>query len=259
MTDVERRVALFVTCIGELAEPDVPAAVVRVLRRLGFNVEVPEGQTCCGQPAWNSGHVAEAAKVASATLAALDADPDIQIVVPAGSCATMIRLYWPQMFELSGDAVAAERARRVGERTREFTELVAEVQATASPGGVQAGAAPGAAPVAYHHSCHMTRELHLRDEPLDVLAGVGCAVADWPDAERCCGFGGTFAVKLPETSVAMADEKLASLPPDVSEVVGADSSCLLHLRARAEHEGVRAVFRHVAEVLDQLMGDGSSE
>jgi L-lactate dehydrogenase complex protein LldE len=108
--------------------------------------------------------------------------------------------------------------------------------------------------VAYHHSCHMLRELRLRQPPLDVLARVaGCEVAEWPAGERCCGFGGLCSVKRPEVSVAMADDKLGSLPDGVDTIVGADSSCLVHLRGRAEHEGRRVRTAHLAQIVAEAL------
>lgn len=251
-----RRVELFVTCVGEAVEPDVPVAVVRVLRAAGCDVGVPAGQTCCGQPAWNSGVTDEAAKVARTSLMALeealDADPAALVVVPAGSCATMMRLYWPQLFELADDDDAAARARRVGDRIREFTELLEDHD-------LPALSAPPRQ-VALHRSCHLLRELHVEDQPAAALARVGgCRVAGWETADQCCGFGGTFSTKLPETSVAMADEKLDTLPEGVQVVVGADASCLLHLRTRAEARGLAVTTAHIAEVLEQALPDGGRE
>lgn len=243
MTDVE----LFVTCVGEFVDPDVPVAVVRVLRAAGCRVGVPEGQTCCGQPAWNSGFTEDAAKVARTSLEALERaveeNPSATVVVPAGSCATMMRLYWPQLFELAGEPALAARARSLGERIREFTEFLDGRELPALSGDD--------APVALHKSCHLLRELHVEDQPRAALERVeGCPVADWPADELCCGFGGTFSVKLPETSVSMADEKLDTLPEGVQLIVGADTSCLLHLRSRAEARGLDVRTAHIAQVLE---------
>ncbi len=247
--DPHPHVLLFVTCVGELVEPDVPVAVVRVLRAAGCSVDVPDGQTCCGQPAWNSGFRDEAADVARTSLdalaAALDDDPTATVVVPAGSCATMMRLYWPQLFELVGDPAAAERARRVGDRTREFTEHLASL-GLPEVGGTDRR-------VALHKSCHLLRELHVEDEPGAALARAGCTVAEWSTDDQCCGFGGTFSVKLPETSVAMADEKLDTLPEGIREIAGADASCLMHLRTRAEARGLPVTTVHIAQVLEDAL------
>jgi L-lactate dehydrogenase complex protein LldE len=233
-------VVLFPTCVVDTLTPEVGVAAVRVLRRQGFEVRLPREATCCGQPAWNAGFAPEAARVAHATLAALEGTQGTSCV-PAGSCATMIRVFWPELFEITGDHAAAERARQVGERVRELSELLSSGEVRGS----------FARKVAYHHSCHMLRELGLRDEPVSLLEVLeGCEVCPWTAAERCCGFGGLFSVKQPETSVAMADDKLEGLP-EVDVVVGADSSCLLHLATRAERRGRRIRTMHIAEVLDE--------
>lgn len=256
------RVALFVTCVGDLVAPEVPAAAVRVLRAAGEDVEVPEGQTCCGQPAWNAGFAPEAAAVAEASLVALErtlAEGAEAVVVPAGSCTTMVRLYWPALFEAAGRPELVERARAVAEQVRELTEHLVErgAEGVAEDVAGPAGGAAGAT-VALHRSCHLERELHVRTQPRALLEGAGCGLADWPADDRCCGFGGTFSVTLPEVSVAMADEKLDALPSEVGEVVGTDASCLLHLAARARRRGLDVRFRHVAEVLAEV-AEGAAE
>src|SRR5690606_13624456 len=225
-------VSLLVTCMIDLLEPEAAEAAVRLLRAADCTVSCPSGQTCCGQPAWNSGFAAEAAAVARTTLEALEADAADIVVVPAGSCATMVRVFWPELFEVVGDHDAAARAREVGRRTRELSELL----------DARAGALPPLrldrpVRVALHASCHMLRELRVAEPPGRLAASVeGCEVLDWDGADRCCGFGGTFSVKLPEASVAMADEKLRALAdgaPEADVLVGCDTSCLVHLAARA--------------------------
>jgi L-lactate dehydrogenase complex protein LldE len=245
------RLSLFVTCLVDLLEPDTGVAAVRLLRASGCEVSCPAGQTCCGQPAWNSGFAREAASVARTTLQALEADLEAGaeiVVVPAGSCATMIRRFWPEMFTEAGDLAAAARATALGVRTRELTELLAE-RAEHLP----AMRLDPPLSVAYHHSCHMLRELGLRAPPGQLLDRVeGCTQAAWAGDDRCCGFGGLFSVRLPEASVAMADEKLETLDraePGADLVVGADGSCLLHLRSRAEHAGRPVATRHIACLL----------
>lgn len=236
-------VALFVTCVVDTVTPQVGVASVRVLRASGCPVSCPPGQTCCGQPAANAGFVDEAARVARTSLGALEADPADRIVVPAGSCATMIRLGWPDLFDRVGDADSAGRARRLAERVVELTELLVTLD-------LPPGSASGAGRVAYHRSCHMERELHVHEAPTELLERVGgCEIVDWSADDRCCGFGGTFSVTLPEVSVAMADDKLDTLPDGVTEVVGADPSCLLQLEGRARARGLPVRVRHVAEVL----------
>ena len=222
------RVALFVTCLVDLVVPEVGVATARVLQRAGHEVVFPEGQTCCGQPAFNSGYRDEAAKVLSHTARALaDAGADA-IVAPAGSCTTMVRTFAPG---LVGDVP----------HVWELSEFLS------AHGGVPAGRLD--ARVAYHDSCHMLRELGVSAEPRALLEGVGAELVDW-DAERCCGFGGTFAVRQPELSVAMADEKLRSLD-GASVLCGADPSCLMHLRGRLRRLGSPVRVAHLAELLEE--------
>jgi L-lactate dehydrogenase complex protein LldE len=246
-------VTLLVTCVVDVFEPEVGEATVKVLRAAGCAVTVNLAQTCCGQPAWNSGFVEESAKVAHTTLDALVAELDAgaeAVVVPAGSCATMVRVFWPELFELAGDHDAVQRAKRVGERTFELSELLAQrldqLPELSLGRDVRA---------AYHHSCHMLRELRITDAPGAVLDQIrGCEQVAWSAEERCCGFGGMFSMKLPETAEAMADDKLDSLAeahPDV--VVGSDSTCLLHLRSRADATGRPILTRHLAEVLSAAL------
>jgi L-lactate dehydrogenase complex protein LldE len=253
------RVSLLITCVVDVVAPDVADASVRLLRAAGCDVTCNLDQTCCGQPAWNAGFAEDAAAVARTTLAALEADLDAgaeAVVVPAGSCATMVRLFWPELFEVVGDHEAAARARRVGERTRELSELLAE----------RADRLPllrlhRPVDVALHQSCHMLRELRIVDQPADLAASVdGVEVVGWDGSDRCCGFGGTFSVKLPETSVAMADEKFRALEdgaPDADLLVGCDTSCLMHLQARAEATERPVHIRHLAEVLAAALPEGA--
>jgi L-lactate dehydrogenase complex protein LldE len=242
-------VTLLITCVVDVLQPDVGDAAVRVLRAAGCDVTCDLGQTCCGQPAWNAGFAPEAAAVAATTLGALEralAAGAEAVVVPAGSCATMVKVFWPELFEVVGDHDAARRARAVGEQTYELSQFLA----------MHADALPPLAlgrdvVVAVHQSCHLLRELHGGDAAPALLDRVaGCARVKWADAERCCGFGGLFSFKLPEVAEAMADDKLTSLAATGAElVVGADSSCLLHLRGRSVAEGNPVHARHLAEVL----------
>jgi len=250
------RVALFATCVVDVLEPGVGVAAVRLLRAAGCEVDYPEAQTCCGQPAWNAGFAPDAARVARTTLGALEGalDDGAEVVVtPAGSCTTMLRVFWPDLFKRVGDHDAAARSRRLGARTVELCELLARRE-------LPPLALERPATVAYHHSCHMLRELGLRDQPVELLDRVtGCTLTAWTADERCCGFGGLFSFKLPEVAEAMADDKLASIAdtdPRADVVVGADSSCLVHLRGRSVAEGHPVRTRHIAEVLaDALPAD----
>ena len=244
------RASLFITCLVDVFQPSAGVAAVQVLRAAGCEVSCPMGQTCCGQPAWNSGFADDAAKVARATLDALEADGADVVIVPAGSCATMIKVFWPEMFELTGDHHAAERARRLGARTHELSSFLDERRRSGDLPDLALADAPT---IAYHHSCHMLRELHIDEAPVALAEALGCTIVDWPDDRRCCGFGGLFSMKLPEVSVAMADEKLRSIPSDAEVLVGADGSCLMHLQGRLEHEGRELPTRHLAELVAEAL------
>jgi L-lactate dehydrogenase complex protein LldE len=244
---VTRRVALFPTCVVDAVAPEVGFATARVLARRGCDVEVAEQTTCCGQPAWNAGHAEPAAVVARTTLAGMEAvlrDGADAIVVPAGSCTTMIRVFWPELFEAVGQHDAAHRARTIAPKVFELSEFLSLGDVSETK-----GLSDITKTVRYHPSCHMLRELGLKDQPVAALEGCGYAVDRGP--ERCCGFGGLFSVKLPETSVAMADEVLdAAVAAGATDVVAADGSCLMQLAGRAEARGLPLRFRHLAVAVD---------
>lgn len=242
-------VTFFSTCIVDSVAGAVGRAAVRVLERQGHRVTIAAGATCCGQPAWNSGFAADAARVARTTLEALEGG-DGPVCLPSGSCATMIRVYWPQMFRLAGDPEAAVRAERLAERVVEFSELAA--RGPALPGRLDCR-------VAYHRSCHMTRELGIVTPPTALLDALdGCHRVAWAD-DQCCGFGGTFSIKQPEISVAMADAKIDSLLASGAEmVVGCDESCLMHLAGRMRRRGVDLPVRHLAVVLEAAAAKAES-
>jgi len=242
------RVALFTTClIGEI-EGGTGRAAARVLHRLGVDVVVPRGQTCCGQPAFNSGHRAEARRIAAHTLAVLESAEFV--VLPSGSCTAMIRHHFTG---LVSDTEQASLARSLAGRTYELCEFIVRVL-----GHSEIGTGLTGRTVAYHHGCHALRELNVREEPLLLLRNAGASLVDWQAAEECCGFGGLFSVKMPEVSVAMADRKLdtmVAVRPDV--ITSADTGCLLQLRSRAERRGIATPFRHVAHLLVEA-ADGRS-
>ena len=243
------KVTLLITCVVDVFEPDVGTATVRLLRAAGCDVSCDLDQTCCGQPAWNAGFAEDAARVARTTLEALEREVAAgaeAVVVPAGSCAAMVRVFWPELFESVGDHATAARARAIAARTFELTELLASRADHLPPLRLGRPVALG-----WHRSCHHLRELRADDGARALLDRVeGCEQVAWPAADRCCGFGGLFSFKLPETSVAMADDKLATLAATDAEVLaGTDSSCLVHLRGRARAEGRPVLTRHVAELL----------
>ena len=220
--------------------------MVSVLERCGVAVDFPPAQTCCGQPAFNSGFREEARRVGRAWLAAFrdSQAPDSQaIVAPSGSCVAMVRHGFPELFP-EGTAERDE-ALQLGARTYEFTEFLVSVLGRKDVGAGFAGA------VTYHESCHLLRELQVSRQPRTLLENVrGLQLRDLNQAQECCGFGGTFSVKFPELSAAMADEKLRSVDRSgAGTLVSCDMGCLMHLEGRARRLGLPLRCLHVAEVL----------
>ncbi len=235
-------VTVFPTCLGDIAMPDVVGQTTRALAACGYAPRLARGVTCCGQPGYNSGFDADARRVAKASLAALDRTEG-PIVVPAGSCASMMHLHWRELFRGSRHERAAIR---VSQRVRELTTLLAERADRLATLGL---AWPGT--VAYHDSCHMLRELGISDAPRAVLGTVaGLTVVPTAVAPRCCGFGGTFSVRYPEVSVAMADATLDDARvAQVDAVISADPGCIMHLDARSGRRGDTPRVVHIATLL----------
>ena len=221
------RVQLFATCLGDLLFPDAVTDAETLLRDAGFEVEFPAAQVCCGQPAFNSGHRGAARKVARTFVAAFARDAPI--VCPSGSCTTMAARYLPKL---------------LGEEPFDVWELSAFID---TRGGTVARKNEGKR-IAYHDSCHMLRELRISDAPRRLLERSGAELVPLPRPDLCCGFGGTFSVRQPELSLAMADDKLAGAAR-ADALVTADPGCLLHLRGRAEHERHSVPIVHLATAL----------
>jgi L-lactate dehydrogenase complex protein LldE len=232
------RVAFFATCLANQFFAEACADAVRVLRHVGADVHVPEGQTCCGQPSYNSGHRADAARMARHTLDVFrECD---YIVLPSGSCAGMVRRLYPDLLEPSD---RDEEVRQLAGRTFELSQFLVTVAGVESLGSGLRGMR-----VAYHHGCHALRELGVREEPLLLLRGAGADVVPWEADQECCGFGGLFSTKLPEVSASMADHKLDTLPA-IDVLTSADGGCLLQLGGRAQHRRTGLRYRHLAHLL----------
>ncbi|WP_374689757.1 (Fe-S)-binding protein [Promineifilum sp.] len=244
------RVHLFATCLIETIRPQAGLAVVDFLERLGLTVEYPSGQTCCGQPAFNTGSWGNARAMARQTLDVLGATEG-PIVVPSGSCAAMIRRHYPEL--LAGDAVYGPLAEAVAGRVYEFAEFVGEESPDFADyaEGTRGDSAGPRVKVAYHPSCHLVRELGVRDAPRALLAAAeGVEVVDLPDAEACCGFGGLFAIKMSGISSAMLARKLDAIERSgVQVVTGCDASCLLHIAGGLHRRGSPVAVKHLAELL----------
>jgi len=220
--------------------PSVGEAMVRLLERLGVRVDFPEGQTCCGQPAFNSGYWADARAAARTLLDAFD-DSDF-VVAPSGSCVCMIRHY-RELFR--DDPERLEQAERLREKTYEFSQFLVRVL------GVRDLGAFFPHRVTYHPSCHGSRLLGIGDEPLELLSAVrGLEFVPLPMAEDCCGFGGTFAVKMANISGAMTDEKAEHVLETEAEVLtGLDMGCLMNIGGRLRRKGANIRVMHLAELL----------
>jgi L-lactate dehydrogenase complex protein LldE len=228
-------VQLFVTCLGDLLFPDAVRDAESLLRGAGFEVEVPEGQVCCGQPAFNSGHRGAARRVAKTFVRAFSRGSPV--VVPSGSCATMAARFLPEL---------------VGCEPFDVWELSAFLDAQ----GVETPRLNEGRRVAYHDSCHMLRELRIADPPRRLLERSGAEVVALARPDLCCGFGGTFSVRQPEVSVAMADDKLSGAAGVGAEaLVTADPGCLMHLRGRTERTDGGPPVVHLATALARGVGD----
>ncbi|MGG3955221.1 (Fe-S)-binding protein [Bhargavaea massiliensis] len=234
-------VTLFVTCLVDLFHVNVGKATVELLERLGCTIHFPEAQTCCGQPAYNSGYVKEAKEAMKHMIRTFEHAE--YIVTPSGSCATMFKEY-PHIFK--GDGEWEERAKRVADRTYELTQFIVDVLKVEDVGARLEGKAT------YHTSCHMTRLLGVKDAPLTLLQHVkGLEVVPLPNAHNCCGFGGTFSVKMGPISEQMVDEKIQCIEQvEADYLIGADCGCLMNIGGRIERKGKPIRVMHIAEVLN---------
>jgi L-lactate dehydrogenase complex protein LldE len=240
------KVQLFHTCLVNEIDPEVGMAVVRLLERLGVEVEVPPAQTCCGQPAYNAGFHDDARKAARHTLDVLHATAG-PIVIPSGSCADMLIHQYAVLFRDEPESLA--KAQAVAGRCREFSQFLAETLA-----GRDLGARLPAR-VAYHPSCHLLRGLGVRAQPKALLQGVsGLELVALADEEECCGFGGLFSVKNPDISGDMMGRKLAALERSGAQrLVSCDLGCLLHLAGGLHRRGSSVKVQHLAQTLDEAV------
>ncbi|MET0837408.1 MAG: (Fe-S)-binding protein [Marmoricola sp.] len=242
------RVALQVTCLNDALFPDVGKAVVTLLRRLGVEVEFPESQTCCGQPMVNTGYLDEAVPAVRTFVDAFEAYD--AVVTPSGSCAGSARHQQRIVAKRSGDTKLMERVTALEPRVFELSEFLVDVL------GVTDVGASFPHTVTYHPTCHSLRALGVGDRPRRLLESVrGIRLVDLPGADQCCGFGGTFAVKNADTSIAMGSDKVRHVRETGAEVlVAGDSSCLMHMGGLLDRQrgGVRTM--HLAEVLAATEG-----
>ena len=235
------QVALFVTCLVDLVRPSVGFSAVKLLEAAGCDVAVPEAQTCCGQPAYNSGDKTDAKAIARQTIKAFEGYD--YIVAPSGSCAGMLSRHYPELFE--GDDAMSPRARDLARRTYELISFLTDVRGITSVYAEFDGA------VTYHDSCSSLREMHVRTQPRKLLQSIdGVEIRELTYNEACCGFGGTFCVKYPDISNKMVGDKCADiLETGAGTVLAGDMGCLLNIAGKLKREGSSVEVRHIAEVL----------
>ena len=235
------KVTLFATCLIDLFESNVGKATVEVLERLGCEIDFPESQVCCGQPSFNTGYVEDTKPVMKRMIKTFEHAE--YVVTPSGSCATMFKEY-PHI--LKDDPEWGPRAKKLAAKTYELTQFIVDVLKVTDVGAKLKGTAT------YHTSCHMTRLLGVVEAPMILLKNVkGLKFTELPGKEQCCGFGGTFAVKMAQISEQMVDEKVLHVEETGAEyLIGADSGCLMNIGGRIERQGKPIKTMHIAEVLN---------
>ena len=240
------RVGLFVTCLVDLIRPAVGFAAVKLLEDAGCTVEVPT-QTCCGQPAFNSGDRATTRAIAEQVITAFE--PFDYVVAPSGSCAGMIKAHYPELF--AGDAAWAPRVEMFCAKTYELISFLVDVR------GVKKFDATFVGVVTYHDSCSGLRELGIKAQPRKLLAGVaGLTLTEMHDADVCCGFGGTFCVKYPDISNTIVTKKAEHIAATgAATLLAGDLGCLMNMAGKLQRLGKPVVARHVAEVLAGMAGE----
>lgn len=242
-----QKVSLFIPCFVDQLTPQVGIDVARVLRRIGCDVDFPEAQTCCGQPAFNSGYWDDARPLAERFVRVFQSTG--AVVCPSGSCTTMVRNFYPDL--LAGTQLRDEAA-SLGKRVFEFSEFLVKVARVTDVGAVFPHR------VAFHDACHALRELRIKNEPRELLRRVrGIDFAEMPDSEECCGFGGTFAVKFGMISAAMGDTKAGNAEASGAEYLASiDPSCLLHIDGILRRRNSRVRTIHLASILARTEAPG---
>lgn len=235
------RVGLFVTCLVDLFRPSIGFAAIKLLEDAGCEVQVPAAQTCCGQPAYNSGDRADTRALARQVIEAFEGFD--YVVVPSGSCGGTLKEHYPNLFD--DDPALKARAEDLAERTHELISFLVDVR------GVEKIEARYEGTVTYHDSCSGLRELGIKKQPRQLLASVqGLEFKEMVDCEVCCGFGGTFCVKYPEISNRMVSDKAAHIKASGADtLLAGDLGCLLNMAGKLKREGSDIRVRHVAEVL----------
>ncbi|MHC6177793.1 (Fe-S)-binding protein [Glutamicibacter sp. X7] len=243
------RIALFATCIVDAMYPDTAHATVKILRRLGHEVIFPENQACCGQMHINSGYMPEALPVVENHINAFDTEDYDVAVAPSGSCVASVRHQHGFLADRLGRPGLKERAARVGARTYELSQLLTDVLGITDAAAELGSYFPQS--ITYHPSCHGMRSLKLEDRQLNLLKSVaGITVNELPEADQCCGFGGTFSIKNSEVSSAMLEDKVKNIcSTNASLCAGGDASCLMHIGGGLSRSGAKPTTLHLANIL----------
>jgi L-lactate dehydrogenase complex protein LldE len=239
-------VGLFVTCLVDLFRPNVGFAAIKLLEDAGAIVEVPPSQTCCGQPAYNSGDRRDAQAIAAQVVESFERFD--YVVAPSGSCAAMLKVHYPEL--LAGDPGLAGRARALAAKSFELVSFLVDVLRVTTVDASYRGK------ITYHDACSGLRELKIREAPRDLLASVaGLDLTEMAETEICCGFGGTFSVKYPGIANAIVEGKTRNIAETgAGSLLGGDLGCLLHIAGKLAREGSAVECRHVAEVLAGMTG-----
>ena len=237
-------IALFVTCLVDFFRPTVGFAAVKLLKNAGYHVNVPEAQTCCGQPAYNSGDHNNAVEIACQVIEAFEGFD--YVVAPSGSCVSMIKEHYPRLFDGTPDW--SKKATNLADRTYELLSFLVDVL------GIKTISGKNLAKAAYHDSCSGLRELGIKMQPRLLLSSIeGLEIIEYEGAETCCGFGGTFCVKYSDISNKILTSRVHQLLPTRADtLLGGDLGCLINLAGKLKREGSPIQVRHVAEVLAGL-------
>jgi L-lactate dehydrogenase complex protein LldE len=238
-------IQLFITCIIDTLYPDIGRSVVRVLNRAGIQVEVPPNQTCCGQPAFNAGMRSQARQMAIHTIEAFESTQG-PIIIPSGSCCSMIRHSYPELF--SNDPIWLPRAKALAERSFELSEFLVDALGITDLGSRLASK------ITYHSSCHLLRELGVNRQPRLLLSSIQDAeVVELPGSDECCGFGGVFSVEYPEISSAMLERKIQNIQSTGADlIVSCDAGCITNINGGLQRKKLSQRVVHIAEVLDSF-------
>jgi len=241
MVDANKTVTLFIQCLVDGIYPEVGEAMVAIFRKLGIHLTCPTQQTCCGQPAFNSGYQEEARVAAKRFIDVFESADSI--VCPSGSCVTMVRHHYPQLFE--DDAAWLLRAKHVAARTYELTEYLVDILGVDDLGAHFDGV------VTYHDSCHLLRNLRIKEQPRRLLNNIsGTKFVEMNQSDYCCGFGGSFSFKYADISAAMAEDKVNNIIDSGADtVVGCDMGCLMNIQGMLSRKGSDIKILHIAQLL----------